>query len=170
MASGLSSNPNAGDIISQVAHAEGGTTKGSASAQLQSQVAKERNAQRAEEEVAQKLKTNPGSVSIDDAAYVQSREARASGGVSELTSAAHKTAYANELARAEQSAFDRTANYAEAAHRVGSKMATDQSSVTKEDANLLHSRETRAFGATEKGGLTSQAQRLAAENAGETKE
>ena len=48
-------------------------------------------------------------------------------------------------------------------------MANDPASVTKEDGDLLHSREQRAHGRTEKGGIASQAQRLAAENEGATK-
>lgn len=43
-------------------------------------------------------------------------------------------------------------------------MAQEPARVTKEEADLLHSRETRAFGATSKGGIASQAQSLAAEN------
>jgi hypothetical protein len=37
-------------------------------------------------------------------------------------------------------------------------------SVTKEEADLLHSREQRAFGETSKGGIASKAQSMAAEN------
>lgn len=44
-------------------------------------------------------------------------------------------------------------------------MATNPASVTKEDGDLLHSREQRAHGHTDKGGIASQAQHLAAENA-----
>jgi hypothetical protein len=36
--------------------------------------------------------------------------------------------------------------------------------VTREDANLIHSREVRAHGATEKGGVAAQAMSLAAKN------
>lgn len=43
-------------------------------------------------------------------------------------------------------------------------MAENPESVTKEEADLLHSREHRAFGATSKGGIASQAQSLASEN------
>lgn len=69
----------------------------------------------------------------------------------------------------QQSQADREANFVEAADKVGSKMATDPASVTKEDGDMLHSRETKAFGATEKGGIASQAQSLASENAGDKK-
>lgn len=43
-------------------------------------------------------------------------------------------------------------------------MATNPQSVTKEEADLAHSREQRAFGATHKGGLASQAQSQANAN------
>lgn len=171
MASDLANGPNAGDMISKIAQVEGGTSKDSVSAQLQSQLTKERNAQQAEKDVLQKLFTSPTSVTTEDAAYVQSREARV-GGVSGLTSVAHKMANANQRATIDeptvQSAVDRTRNYMEAADKVEAKMEADPSSITKEDGDLLHSRETRAFGITEKGGLASQAQSLASRNAGET--
>ena len=70
------------------------------------------------------------------------------------------------LSPAEQSQLDRNANYEEAADKVGTKMATDPGSVTKEDGDLLHSRETKAHGITEKGGIASQAQSQAAANQG----
>ena len=70
------------------------------------------------------------------------------------------------LAPAEQSQLDREANFAEAADKVGAKMANDPGSVTKEDGDLLHSRETKAHGITEKGGIASQAQSQAAANEG----
>lgn len=43
-------------------------------------------------------------------------------------------------------------------------MASAPETVTKEDADLAHSREQRAFGQTSKGGVASQAQSLASEN------
>ena len=43
-------------------------------------------------------------------------------------------------------------------------MATNPGSVTKEDGGLLHSRAQRANGRTDKGGIASQAQKLASEN------
>ena len=71
------------------------------------------------------------------------------------------------LTPAQQSQLDREANYVEAADKVGSKIANEPGSVTKEEADLLHSRETRAYGATEKGGVAAKAQSLASENAGD---
>lgn len=65
---------------------------------------------------------------------------------------------------ATQSAIDKEENFEDAAVDVGQKMKTNPGQVTKEDADLLHSREQRAHGQTEKGGPASQAQHLAAEN------
>lgn len=56
----------------------------------------------------------------------------------------------------------------EAADKVGTKLETEPENVTKEEGDLLHSRETKAFGVTEKGGIASQAQSQAAKNAGDT--
>lgn len=70
---------------------------------------------------------------------------------------------------AEQSQLDRKANYVEQADKVATKMETEPENVTKEDGDTMHSRETKAFGNTEKGGIASQAQSLAAENAGAKK-
>lgn len=67
-----------------------------------------------------------------------------------------------------QSAIDRKENFEDAAVDVGQKMKNDPQHVSKEEADLLHSREQRAFGQTEKGGVAAQAQRLAAENEGKT--
>ena len=63
-----------------------------------------------------------------------------------------------------QSAMDRKENFEDIAVDVGKKMKNDPKHVTKEDADLLHSREQRAFGHTEKDGAASKAQHLAAEN------
>ncbi|KAI9710994.1 MAG: hypothetical protein M1820_002432 [Bogoriella megaspora] len=227
----------AGAVISETAKAEGGPTKGSVSAQMQSQVAKQRNAEEAEDSVVDKLETgapidpeeartvqsreqramggvrppagsiaaeaqsvaakeqnfdeaaqrvglkmqtNPGAVSSEDASYLQSREARLTGGdvpPDSIASDAERLAAANEQGRtsgrpldpAEQSQLDKEANFQDAATTVGAKILNDPGSVTKEDANLLHSREQRAHGTTEKGGITSQAHHLVAENEGNTK-
>ena len=61
----------------------------------------------------------------------------------------------------EQSLLDREANYVGQADKVATKMATKPENVTKEDGDTMHSRETKAFGNTEKGGIASQAQTLA---------
>lgn len=70
------------------------------------------------------------------------------------------------LSPEEQSHLTKEKNFQQAAAEVGSKMATNPASVTKEDGDLLHSREQRAHGTTDKGGIASQAQSLAAENEG----
>ena len=65
---------------------------------------------------------------------------------------------------AAQSAADRQKNFEQAAAEVSQKMATNPEKVTPEEGNMLHSREQRAFGQTEKGGVASHAQSLASEN------
>jgi len=63
-----------------------------------------------------------------------------------------------------QSQLDRQENYESAAEAVKQKLEQDPQAVTKENGNLMHSRETKAFGTTEKGGLASQAQSQASKN------
>ena len=63
-----------------------------------------------------------------------------------------------------QSQLDREANYVEAADKVGTKMANEPDNVNQKDAHYLHSREVRAFGGAEKGGVAAQAQKLASKN------
>jgi hypothetical protein len=115
-----------------------------------------------------------------DAAYLHSREARAAGQANppkgSLSSEAESLAAANEgraatgastsgpADPADQSARDRLNNFQEVSEQVGSKMASNPEAVSKDEADLLHSREQRAFGATSKGGIASQAQSLAADN------
>ena len=150
---------------------------------MQSQTTKQRNLEDAADKVGSKLETTPDSITEEDARLLHSRESRAMGGQqppkSSLASQAQSVAAANEqgatvqanftLGSAEQTHIDREANYVEQADKVGTKMAMDPENVTKEDADKLHSRETRAFGTTEKGGTASQAQSLAAENTGAKK-
>ena len=150
---------------------------------MQSQTTKQRNLEDAAAKVGSKLDTAPGSITTEDAALLHSRESRAQGGQQppkgSLASQAQSVAAANEqgatvqtnapLDPATQSHLDREANYVETADKVGSKMQADPASVTKEEADKLHSRETRAFGATEKGGVAAKAQSLASENAGDKK-
>lgn len=154
---------------------------------MQSQTTKKRNLEDIAAKVVSKLESAPETVTSEDASLLHSREARVMGGPTkgDLASQAQSVAAANEqgatvqtnraqgsgtnadLTPAEQSQLDREANYVEAADKVGTKMATEPGSVTKEDGDLLHSRETKAFGATEKGGIASQAQSQAAKNAGD---
>ena len=154
---------------------------------MQSQTTRQRNAEQADAEVAAKLDTAPGSITSDDAAYAQSREARATGvappagGVAQVaqkqaamnegatggtsaTSATSSTGALGGTDPAVQSQVDREKNYQDAAGSVAAKMDSDPGSVRKEEADLLHSREQRAFGTTEKGGLASEAQSVASKN------
>lgn len=178
---------DAGQVISEVSQQEGGTYKGSTAAQMQSQTTKQRNLEDAAAKVGSKLDTAPEAVTSEDASLLHSREARVMGGPTkgDLASQAQSVAAANEqgatiqtnptqssgtnanLEPAQQSQLDREANYGEAADKVGTKLATEPETVTKKDGDLLHSRETKAFGATKKGGIASQAQSQAAKNAGD---
>ncbi|CAK4032830.1 Hypothetical predicted protein [Lecanosticta acicola] len=169
----------ASQAISETAKQEGGPSPGSTSAQMQSQVGKTRNFEQAAEEVGAKMRNDPASVTSEDARYLKSREARLTGQnqppSDSISADAERLASANEgatkqsnpkadLDPAGQSAADRLQNFENAAEDVAPKMATDPEHVTKEEADLLHSREQRAFGQTSKGGVASQAQSLAAEN------
>ena len=60
-----------------------------------------------------------------------------------------------------QSAADRQENFEQVAADLAPKV--DDQTVTKEEADLLHSREHRAYGETQKGGIASQAQSIASE-------
>ncbi|KAL8729869.1 MAG: hypothetical protein Q9166_004426 [cf. Caloplaca sp. 2 TL-2023] len=176
-----------GQVISDVAHAEGGTTKGSQSAQMQSELGKQRNLDQVSADIGSKLDTAPGSITKEDAQAVHRAETRAlgqqppSGSISSQTQ--HEAAVnqgATNSTRTNtgtntgpadpnvQSQLDRQANYQDAASKVGGKLVNEPGNVTKEEADLLHSREQRAFGVTEKGGLASQAQHQVAENEGAT--
>ncbi|KAF7186272.1 hypothetical protein HII31_12347 [Pseudocercospora fuligena] len=170
----------ASKVISETAKAEGGPEKGSLSAQMQSQVGKTQNFEQAAQEISSKMSSNPSSITSQDAAYLKSREARATGQAQppsdSLSADAQRLASANEGATApnsksassmtseEQSASDRIENFEQVAENVAEKMKRDPNSLTKEEADLMHSREQRAFGTTSKGGIASQAQSLADEN------
>ena len=155
---------------------------------MQSEATKKRNLEDAAAKVGSKLDTAPETVTSEDASLLHSREARVQGGPTkgDLASQAQSVAAANEqgatvqtsrtqstgtgatLDPAQQSQLDREANFQEAAEKVGIKLSREPESVTKEDGNLLRSRETKAHGVTEKGGIASQAQSQAAKNAGDT--
>ncbi|KAK5117691.1 hypothetical protein LTR62_005114 [Meristemomyces frigidus] len=174
----------AGQAMSEAARREGGPTKGSTSAQMQSEVGKQQNFEQAVQEVGSKMENAPEQVTQADAAYLHSREAkvlgRANPPAGSITSEAEALAAANEghtdqgktntgttassASAANQAARDRLSNFEQASAKVGQKMASKPESVTKEDGDLLHSREQRAFGTTSKGGVASQAQSLASEN------
>ncbi|KAI4195078.1 MAG: hypothetical protein LQ350_007409 [Teloschistes chrysophthalmus] len=169
----------AGRVISEVAQAEGGTTKGSKSAQMQSELSKQRNFEETAANVGSKLENAPGSISKEDAQAIHRAETRVSGGQQpqsgSMSSAAQHQAAVNQGATSTsntsasvdsttQSQLDRQANYEDVAAKVGDKLASAPKSISKEDADTMHSREHRAFGQTEKGGLASQAQHQVAEN------
>ncbi|KAL8851274.1 MAG: hypothetical protein Q9221_003804 [Calogaya cf. arnoldii] len=181
-----------GQVISDVAHAEGGTTKGSQSAQMQSELSKQRNFDQVSSGVGSKLETAPGSIKKEDAQALHRAETRVMGQQppsGSISSVAQHQVAVNEGATGSnvngtttasagingapvdpnlQSQMDRQANFQDAASKVGGKLVNEPGNVTKEEADLLHSREQRAFGVTEKGGLASQAQHQVAENEGAT--
>ena len=113
---------------------------------------------------------------------MQSHESRAQGGgrppAGSLAAQAQSAAAANETGTkanagttatqgsdpATQSRLDREANFVEAADRVQSKLETAPGSVSKAEADKLHSREVKAFGGAEKGGIAAKAQSQAAKN------
>ncbi|KAI4746042.1 hypothetical protein E4T50_03640 [Aureobasidium sp. EXF-12298] len=183
--------PSSNDI-SAVAKDENGPVKGSESAQMQSQVGKVQvrpsisfltphslikrlqNFESAAQDVLSKMQQDPTSITAEDANYLKSREARATGQAQppkdSVSAEAQRLAAANEsgttpktgpLNPNEQSHLTKERNLEEAVNEVASK---DPSQITQEDANLLHSREQRAHGTTEKGGVASQAKRIATEN------
>lgn len=163
--------------ISEVAKAEGGMTKGSKSAQMQSDLTKKRNA----EQGVYDNNTN-GTITVDTAGTGNSpagqaifEVAKAEGGTTKGSTSAKMQ---SELSKAQnagqtpnlstdpinQSHNTKEANLEDAKAKVVPKMENDPEHVTKEDASLLRSRETRAHGVTEKGGVAATAQHLAAEN------
>lgn len=157
------------------------------SPQTQSQKNREANLAEAAGTISTKMDTDPSSITKEDGDLLHSREVRAHGSSEKggLASQAQSQAAENmgatkgasgvgsgdagaisQVSPATQSQRDREANLADAAAQIGGKMQTDPDSVTKEDGDLLHSRETKAKGRTEKGGLASQVQSQAAENMG----
>ncbi|KJX98630.1 hypothetical protein TI39_contig399g00002 [Zymoseptoria brevis] len=172
-----SAQSTTGGVISETARAEGGPSKGSTAAEMQSQASRTQNFEQAVQEVGAKMQNDPASVSSEDAAYLKSREARVIGQgqppADSISAEAQRLASATKEARkssrqpsdpTEQSANDRVSNFEAVADDVARKMASNPASVTKDEADLLHSREQRAFGNTSKGGIASQAQSIAAEN------
>jgi hypothetical protein len=120
------------------------------------------------------MQNDPASITAEDANYLKSREARATGQAQppkdSVSADAQRLASANErgttpktgsLDRTDQSHLTKERNLEQAVNEVGSK---DPSQITQDDANLLHSREQRAHGVTEKGGVASQAKAIANEN------
>jgi hypothetical protein len=135
------------------------------------------NFESAAQDVLSKMQQDPQSITADDANYLKSREARATGQAQppkdSVSAEAQRLAAANErgttpktgqtgsLNPTEQSNLTKERNLEEAINEIGSK---DPSQITQDDANLLHSREQRAHGHTEKDGVASQAKVIANEN------
>ena len=174
-------NPSTADLSSTTTSA----TTGALNPIEQSQLDREANYNDAAAHVTSKMSTDPSSVTKEDGDLLHSRETKAFGATEKggLASQAQSLASENtgdktsstglpsggaNLTPEQQSQLDREANYVEAADKVGNKLQSDPAAVTKEDGDLLHSREHKAFGATEKGGLASKAQSQAARNAGDT--
>jgi len=68
-----------------------------------------------------------------------------------------------------QSAAHKEQNFQDAVSQVQPKLEQDPASITEEDAALLRSREVRAHGGSEKGGVAAMAQKQVARNQGATK-
>jgi hypothetical protein len=125
------------------------------------------NLEKEAENIVTKMATNPQSVTKEDADLAHSREQRAFGQISKggVTSQAQSLANNNmKNPFATQSAADRVGNFDQTADQITDKLANAAETITKEDGDLAHSREQRAFGATHKGGLASQAQSQANAN------
>ena len=162
----------ASQVISETAKTEGGPVKGSTSAQMQSEVTRARNAEpgvnntsnksAAGQMISDVAKEEGGTTKGSASAKMQSEvsKARNAGVGQTMTSEPIDPA----VDPAVQSQMDRGTNLAEAEEKVIPKMQEDPEQVTKEDANLLRSRETRAHGSTQKGGVAATAQHMAAEN------
>lgn len=113
------------------------------------------------------MATNPQAVTKEEADLAHSREQRAFGHTTKGGVASQAQSLANDNMKdpsATQSAADRVGNFNQVADNITDKMANAPGSITKEDGDVAHSREQRAFGATHQGGLASQAQSQAAEN------
>ena len=177
----IGTTPSAQDLASSIS-----TPSSSSTADLnptqQSQLNREANYNDSAAAVGSKLASDPTSVTKEDGDLLHSRETKAFGTTEKggLASQAQSLASENTgdkkstssttgqgLTSEQQSQLDREANYIEAADKVGTKMASDPASVTKEDGDLLHSREHKAFGSTEKDGLAAKAQSQAARNDGD---
>ena len=63
-----------------------------------------------------------------------------------------------------QGQLSREEAFAKVVEAIEPRMSSNPGQVTQEDARLLHSREVKAFGGAEKGGIAAQAQKLASKN------
>ncbi|KAI9715215.1 MAG: hypothetical protein M1828_000913 [Chrysothrix sp. TS-e1954] len=152
--------------VSQVAQQEGGTTKGSTSAQMQSEMTKQANAEQVDAHVADKLaKGEP--ITKQEASLAESRESRAMGG--QRPPPGSVAAQAQSAAAKDAAAPQKDANLAKTTSDVKAKLDSAPQTVTPDDANKARSAETKAKGVTEKGGVAAQAQSQAAANQGTKK-
>ena len=161
--------------ISEAAKAEGGPIKGSASAKMQSELVKRRNAEKGtydDNSISDSAGSSksPAGQAISDVAKAEGGTTKGSTSAkmqSEVTKAQNTDSDPTPSLSADprsQSHMDREANLADAYEKIVPKIEIDPEHVTSEDANLLHSREVRAHGVSEKGGPGATAQHLASEN------
>ena len=128
---------------------------------IQSHLDKEKNFQDAVSAIEPKIANAPDTVTKEDADLLHSREVRTHGGVEKDS----VTAQARSLAaKNEQDQAAKEKNFQEAVDIIQPKIVNAPETVTKEDADLLHSREVRAHSVVEKGGITAVAQSFAAKN------
>ena len=80
------------------------------------------------------------------------------------TSSSNIQGHAGRFNPAEQSHEAKEVNFENVVAAIKPKFEKSSDMVTREDANFIHSREVRAHGATEKGGVVAQAMSLAAKN------
>ncbi|KAF2187036.1 hypothetical protein K469DRAFT_514065, partial [Zopfia rhizophila CBS 207.26] len=147
----------------------------------QSHKAKEANFEHSVATIQPKVENKPQKVTKEHANLLHSREAGACGvtrkddisaqvmglaekNVSNDNCSCTQQQSGNGVSAEEQSHKGKETNFEQAVLTVHTKMENEPENVTKEDANLLHSRGTRAHGHTKKGGIAAQAMSLAAKN------
>ena len=144
---------------------------GSVASKAQSAADKHANFEAEAKHVQEKLEHDPASITSGDATHTESLEHRALGyrpPKDSVSAEAKRVAAANEQGK-DTTTSAAEAKFQEAVDIVAPKMQHEPEKVNEEDANLLHSADRRAHGTVEKGGITAQAQHLAAENKGDTK-
>ena len=116
----------------------------------QSRKDKETALHKTQDAIRVKLETDPEHITKEDAALLERRERRAHGAIP-----------LGSLTAEVQSLADKNANLHQAEATIHPKLENEPENVTKEDAALLESRERKARGNIEKGGMASCAQSLA---------
>ncbi|KAF2869386.1 hypothetical protein BDV95DRAFT_98365 [Massariosphaeria phaeospora] len=139
-----------------------------ASSEEQSRNDREANRQAAEQIVGSKIENEPEQVTKDDAALVQSREARAGVQIDKDSVAAKAQSLADkneqsseQSSSGDQAQQDKDINRKMAELDVGTKMEHEPKNITKEDAAFVQSREARAQGVVESDSIAAKAQSLA---------